>query len=112
MGKRNGGKLSPQKITPRNLEGMLDILSSLEGNGNYTDKEILRKVHAAGYLIEDGGKHYRIFSPDAKPIQTPQGKAVVISKGRKGDSSRSCLLNVSRHIRQNYLELIEENYQV
>ena len=109
MTKRKNGKVSPRKITKRNLEGMVEILKSLEENGHFSDKEIIKMINAAGYQVKSGGNHLIIYSPDARPVETQYGKAVVISKGRRGrDSSHSVLLNISRHIREEYSELIAQ----
>jgi len=115
MAKRKNVKVLPREITKRNLEGMVEILKSLEENGRFSDKEIIRMINSAGYQVKSGGNHFIVYSPDAQPVETQYGKAVVISKGCRGrDSPNSVLLSISKHIRENYSDLISKrnSYQV
>ncbi|MCH8945763.1 MAG: hypothetical protein IIA85_02480 [Nanoarchaeota archaeon] len=109
MGKFKNKQQKSSSPTKRQLEGMLDILKSIENNGIKSPRELVKMIRGAGFQTLKNKNHLKIFDIYGNPVKGRTNRNLIMPKTNlKGEIYRDIMTDLSKYIRENYNNEIVE----
>lgn len=104
-----GDKGKSKEITRKNLEGMVDVLSSIQSGTSMKTKKFVRMLESAGFYTSRSSKgHNIILTPEGNYLTNHDGKPIFLPNTSKGEPTRHIYQRVKQHIENNYMSKIDE----